>query len=50
MHLYNVDDVVGVSYRNISSSATNPTDTTMSKIDQSSTFAALANKKSTGNP
>lgn len=47
--LYNVDDVVGVSYRNISSSATNPTDTTMSKIDNS-TFAALANKKSTGTP
>ena len=47
--LYNVDDVVGVSYRNISSSATNPTDTTMSKIDNSA-FAALANKKSTGNP
>ena len=47
--LYNVDDVVGISYRNISSSATNPTDTTMSKIDNSA-FAALANKKSTGNP
>jgi len=47
--LYNVDDVVGLSYRSITSSATNPTDTTMSKIDNSA-FAALATKKSTGTP
>ena len=47
--LYNVDDVLNVSYRNIASSTSNPTDTTMTKIDQSA-FAALANKKSTGNP
>ena len=47
--LYNVDDVLNVSYRNVASSTSNPTDTTMTKIDQSA-FAALANKKSTGNP
>ena len=47
--LYNVDDVLNLSYRNISSSASAPTDTTMSKIDRSA-FAALATKKSTGNP
>ena len=47
--LYYVDDVLIVSYRNVASSTSNPTDTTMTKIDQSA-FAALANKKSTGNP
>ena len=47
--IYNIDDVLNVSYRNIASSTSNPTDTTMTKIDQSA-FAALANKKSTGNP
>ena len=47
--LYNVDDVLSVSYRNISSSASAPTDTTMTKIDRSA-FAALATKKSTGTP
>ena len=47
--LYNVDDILSVSYRNISSSASAPTDTSMSKIDRSA-FAALATKKSTGTP
>ena len=47
--LYNVDDILNVSYRNISSSTTNPTDTSLSSIDLSN-YSALANKNSTGVP
>jgi len=45
-YLYNATDVLEVVYRN---DLTEPTDTTMSKIDRS-TYQALANKESKGTP